>query len=270
MTLGSLRSPGQAIDSHGHTSTSRFDEDRAQVLERAWAAGLVALVDVGCDLRSSEVSAAFAATDPRIHAAVGVHPHEAKHWDEGSAAALEALATRPRVVAIGETGLDFHYDHSPRDVQRAVFRAQLRLARDLDLPVVLHVREAYPEALTILDEVGGPPARGRLRGVAHCFTGVTEEALGFVRRGFCVSFSGVVTFKSAAAIQEAARAVPLDHIMVETDCPYMAPIPHRGRRCEPAFVVETARAIARLRGEAEEAVLAATVSNTRRTFGLPG
>jgi TatD DNase family protein len=256
------------IDSHGHVSTAKFDGDRADVLARAWAAGLEALVDVGCTVESSEASVALAQTDPRIFAAVGVHPHDAKTWDATTKGRLVELTKRPRVVAIGETGLDFHYDHSPRDVQRAVFREQLRLARELDLPVVLHVREAYDEALGILDEEGATPGQGTLRGLAHCFTGTRDQALGFVRRGFGVSFSGVVTFKNATDIQEAAKAVPLELLLVETDCPYMAPVPHRGQRCEPRHVVDTAAFIAKLKGVAPAEVMAATVATTRRILGL--
>lgn len=261
------------VDSHAHVSTERFAEDRAAVLARAREAGLVGIVDVGCDLASSEAAAALAAVEPLVWAAVGIHPHDAKDWDEHTADALRALAARPRVVAIGETGLDFHYDRSPRDVQRRVFREQLRLARELDLPAVLHVREAYDEALGILDEEAArdtPQAAGTgaLRGVAHCFTGNAEQALGFVRRGFAVSFTGVVTFKSARDVQEAARVVPRELLMVETDCPYMAPVPLRGKRCEPAFVVHTARAIAALRGEPERDLARATAENAARLFGL--
>lgn len=257
------------IDAHAHVSSEKFAQDRDEVLARARAAGVEAIVDVGCSVESSRASLAFAEAHPDVWAAVGVHPHDAKDWDEATRPALEAMAASPRVVAIGETGLDFHYDLSPRDVQRRVFREHLRLATDLARPLVLHVREAYDEALTTLDEVLGPWAGDAPRGISHCFTGTAEQALGFVRRGFHVSFTGVVTFKNAASVQAAAQAVPLDALMVETDCPYMAPVPHRGRRCEPAFVVDTARAIARLRGVDDEQVFRATVENTRRVFRLP-
>jgi TatD DNase family protein len=257
------------IDAHAHVSTDKFAADRGEVLARAWAAGLEAIVDVGCTLASSEASVRLAESDPRIWAAVGVHPHDAKDWDARTRPALEALCASPRVLAVGETGLDFHYDLSPRDVQRQVFREHLRLAQDLARPLVLHVREAYDEALATLDEVLGAWPGGEPRGVSHCFTGTAEQALGFVRRGFFVSFTGVVTFKSADQVRAAALAVPLDALMVETDCPYMAPVPHRGRRCEPAFVIDTARGIAKLRGEADERVFAATAENTRRVFRIP-
>lgn len=256
------------LDSHAHISTPKYDADRDEVLTRAREAGLVGVIDVGCDLASSEASVALAAAQPDfVWAAVGLHPHEAKFWDAETADALRALSRRPRVVAIGECGLDYHYDYSPRDVQRDVFRQQLRLARELDLPVVLHVREAYGEALAILDEEGagdGPP----LRGVSHCFTGEAHEAQGFVDRGFGVSFTGVVTFKSAAAVREAATIVPPELLLVETDCPYMSPVPLRGKRCEPAFVVHTARALATLRGEDPDELFTRTAQNAARIFGL--
>ena len=253
------------IDSHAHVSSAKFEEDRGEVLARARAEGLVAIVDVGCDLESSRASLALAEREPDVWAAAGVHPHEARHWDAGSAGALRELLAHPRCVALGEIGLDFHYDFSPRESQRQAFRAQLRLALELDLPVVLHVREAYDEALATLDEHRDP----RLRGVAHCFTGTAAEAEGFVRRGFAVSFSGAVTFKSATAIQEAARIVPPELLLVETDCPYMAPVPLRGRRCEPGFVAHTARFLAALRGEPEEELRRRTAANAARVLELP-
>lgn len=255
------------VDSHAHISTPRFDQDRAQVLARARDAGLAAIVDVGCDLASSEAAAALAATEPMVWATAGVHPHEARHWDEGTAEALRALTARPRVVAVGETGLDFYYDHSPRETQRRVFRAQLALAREVDLPVVLHVRDAYDEALETLDEAARGPG-APLRGVAHCFTGDARQAEGFVARGFCVSFTGVVTFKNARGVREAAAAVPLGRLLVETDCPYMAPVPLRGKRCEPAHVVHTARALADVHGQSPDDLGRTTARNAARLFGL--
>jgi len=258
------------IDSHCHVSTARFDSDRDEVLERAREQGLIAMIDVGCDVASSEASLALARSSPLVWAAVGVHPHEAKHYDEATTPdALRAMAADERVVAIGEMGLDFHYDHSPRDVQRRVFRHQLEFARELDMPVVLHIRDAYDEGLALIDELNALPGP-QLRGVSHCFTGNAKQAQGFSERGFGVSFTGVVTFKKAQEVQEAAQAIPLSSVLVETDCPYMAPVPKRGKRCEPALVVHTARKIAELRGIPQKELMAATVSNTIRVFGLPG
>jgi TatD DNase family protein len=252
------------LDSHAHISTPKYADDRAQVLSRAREAGLTAIVDVGCDLLSSRDSVALAEADPMVWAVVGVHPHEAKHWDDQTAPALRELAAHPRVVAIGEGGLDFYYDHSPRDVQRDVFRKQVELAIELDMPIVLHVRDAYDEAHALLDELKHP----NLRGVSHCFTGDARQAAGFVERGFAVSFTGVVTFKSATQVQEAATVVPPDMLLVETDCPYMAPVPLRGKRCEPAHVVHTAEFLAQLRGEDPDELKARTAANTQRVFGF--
>jgi len=252
------------VDSHAHVSGSRFDEDRDEVLARARAAGVVGIVDVGCDLASSLVSLELARREPDVWATVGVHPHEAKHWDESSAEALRELARDPKVVAIGETGLDFHYNHSPPEVQRATFRAQLRLALELDKPVVLHLRDGYDEALEIIAAEGG----GALRGVAHCFTGEARQAAAFAERGFAVSFTGVVTFKKAEEVRAAAKIVPEHLLMVETDCPYMSPMPLRGKRCEPAFVVHTAARIAKERGADPAALAEATARNAARIFGF--
>ncbi|MCA8923720.1 MAG: TatD family hydrolase [Planctomycetes bacterium] len=250
------------VDSHGHVSTKRFDGDRDEVLARARAAGLVAMLDVGCDLPSSRASLALAERDPLVWATVGVHPHEAKEVPADFLEQLRALAAHPRVVAIGEMGLDFYYDHSPRDEQRRVFRAQLELARELDLPAVLHVRDAYGEAAEIVDEVPG------VRGVSHCFTGTAAEAELYWRRGFGVSFTGVVTFKSAEQVREAAKGVPPELLLVETDCPFMAPVPLRGKRCEPAHVVHTARMLAEVRGEDPDVLMRRTAENALRIFGI--
>lgn len=252
------------VDSHAHVSGDRFAADRAEVLARARAAGLVGIVDVGCDVPSSEAAAALAEADDLVWAAVGLHPHEARRWTPETGERLAELTRRPRVVAVGECGLDFYYDHSPREVQREVFAAQLRLGIELDMPVVLHIRDAYEEAFGILDAHRDP----RLRGVAHCFTGDAHAAEGFVRRGFCVSFTGVVTFKNAAQVREAARAVPRELLLCETDCPYMAPVPLRGKRCEPAYVVHTARALAEARGEDPAALGAQMARNAAQVFGL--
>jgi TatD DNase family protein len=250
------------VDSHAHVSTPRYDEDREQVLARAREAGLRAIVDVGCDLASSRAALDLAQADPLVWAVVGVHPHEARHWDADHAPALRELSRHPRVVALGEMGLDFHYNYSPPETQREVFRAQLDLARELSLPVVLHLREGYDEALQILSEFP------QVTGVAHCFTGDATQAAAFAARGFGVSFTGVVTFKSAHEVREAARVVPPELLLVETDCPYMAPVPLRGKRCEPSHVVHTARSLAETRGEDPQELFARTAANAARIFGL--
>lgn len=252
------------FDSHAHVTSRKFDGDRDAVIARAREAGVIALVEVGCDVEESERAVALACAHPWIWASVGVHPHDAKTWSAEAERRLRALAKDPRVRALGETGLDFHYDLSPRDRQREAFAAQLALAQELDLPAVLHVREAHDEALSTLRAHRGP----RLRGVAHCFSSGKEHALAYVELGFAISVGGLVTFKNAPEVREAAAAVPLEKLLLETDCPYMAPVPHRGKRCEPAMVAATCEAIARLRGLTPDELAEATTANAARLFGI--
>ncbi len=240
------------IDSHCHLDDSDFDADRDAVIARARAAGIETMLAIG-----SEGAVGLAEAHPDIYATLGIHPHEAAKADR---AALDRLAERlshPKVLAVGEIGLDYHYDFSPRETQREVFRAQLAIAKAAGLPVIIHTREAWPDTLALLRE------SGIARGVMHCFSEGPEEAAQALELGFFVSFAGIVTFPKAQRIQEAARRVPADRLLVETDAPYLAPVPYRGKRNEPAFVVETARKIAALRGETFEQVAAATNRNFR-------
>jgi TatD DNase family protein len=230
---------------------------------RAREAGVErALIVGGVDAEQGHLRALRVAQELGFPASAGVHPHEARlatgaTWDE-----LSGLARDGRIVAIGEIGLDFHYDHSPRDVQRAVFRRQLRLARELGLPIIVHTREADAETAALLEDEGARETGG----VLHCFTGGHELAERALALGFLISFSGIVTFPRAGVIQEVARRLPLERLLIETDAPFLAPPPHRGKRNEPAFVVEVARKLAALRGEALEAVGAASKSNFERLF----
>jgi TatD DNase family protein len=196
-----------------------------------------------------------------VFATAGVHPHDAALVKESWWPALEELCRRPRVVAVGEAGLDYHYDHSPREVQRQVFRVQARLARQLGKPLVCHVRDAHADTLEIMAEAQVP-------GVIHCFTGGPDDARAYARLGLCVSFSGIVTFKTAEAIRAAVREVPLEQLLIETDCPYLAPVPLRGRRNEPAFLVHTAEVVARAAGVSTEELAAASSANASRLFRL--
>jgi TatD DNase family protein len=201
-----------------------------------------------------------------VYAAAGVHPHDARLFDDAAAERLrKLLAGSPRVVAWGEIGLDYHYDHSPRDVQREVFRRQLRLAREVALPVIIHSREADEDTVEILAREWAGAARG---GVMHCFGGGLWMAERALELGFYISFAGNVTFKKAEPLREVARIVPPDRLLVETDCPYLAPVPHRGRRNEPAFVADTARFLAELRGTTPEELGRATSDNFSRLFGV--
>lgn len=255
------------IDSHCHLDYKGHDDEREAAIVRARAAGVVQMVNV--ESRSSlvacEKTVSIARQHEDIFAVVGFHPHDARLVDDAAIEGLRALAADPRVVAIGETGLDYHYDHSPREEQQGAFRRFLRLAHELDLPVVIHTREAEDDTLTILREEGIGPAGG----VIHCFTGTLPMAEACVELGYHVSISGIVTFKNAGDIPEVARRVPLDRLLVETDSPFLAPIPHRGRKNEPAYVVHVAARVAELREMPLSALAAATVTNTRRLFRLP-
>ena len=201
------------IDSHAHLDDLRYDTDRDTVLQRAEAAGIEAMVTIGCDLATSQAAVALAQAHPQIFATIGVHPHEAKEIKDGWYEAFQSLARQPKVVAYGEIGLDYHYDHSPREVQRERFREQIHLARELNLPLIIHTREAQDDTVTILREEGA----GDVGGVFHCFSGDAWLAKDALDLGFYLSFSGVLTFKNATMLRDIAKTVPLDRLMVETD-----------------------------------------------------
>lgn len=250
-------------DSHCHIDMPEFDRDRAEVVARARDAGVVAMLVVGgVDGEEGHRRALRVAGDLGLPASAGVHPHEAKLATEAVYDELRGLAGDGRIVAIGEVGLDFHYDHSPRDVQRAVFRRQVGLAREVGLPLIVHTREADQETAAILEQEGAALCGG----VIHCFTGGEELAQRALGLGFHLSFSGIVAFPRAEVIQRVARSAPRERLLVETDAPFLAPPPHRGRRNEPAFVVEVATKLAALRGEPLEDLGRATLENFRRLF----
>lgn len=254
------------IDSHAHLEGKRFDADRDEVIARARAAGVDVMLTVGQvgeRWESMEASLAIAEAHEFIYTSVGLHPHDARHFTPEVGARMLDLARHPKVVAWGECGLDYYYDNSPREQQRDAFREQLRLAREARLPVIIHSRDAASETLeTIGRELEGYEPGG----VFHCFSydlGVAREALAL---GFLVSFSGIVTFASATGVREAAAAMPDDSILVETDCPFLAPVPHRGKRNEPMFVLDTAAEVAQLRGTTTESIANITSDNFRRMF----
>ena len=254
------------IDSHAHLDDLRYDTDRDNVLQRAETAGIEAIVTIGCDLATSQAAVALAQAHPQIFATIGVHPHEAKEIGEGWYESLRSLARHPKVVAYGEIGLDYHYDHSPREIQRQRFREQIHLARELALPLVIHTREAQEDTVTILREEGAVDVGG----VFHCFSGDMWLAKDALDLGFYLSFSGVLTFKNATMLRDIAKTVPLDRLMVETDCPYLAPVPYRGKRNEPAYVQYVAEILAEIRGNGSfESIARATVENTKRVFRIP-
>ena len=256
------------VDSHCHVAEPEFDADREEVLARAAAHGVGLLVCVGATgpAASNAASVALAGRrDPlEVVATVGVHPHHADTADDAAFATLARLAATPGVVAIGETGLDFHYDHSPRAAQRTAFARHVALARQCGLPLVVHVREAHREAAELLAAEG----IAAVGGVIHCFTGDREDARRYLDLGLHISVAGIVTFKTADGLRDAVRHVPADRLLVETDSPYLAPVPHRGRRNEPAHVRVVAEAVAAVRGEALETVAASTTANARRVFRL--
>jgi TatD DNase family protein len=257
------------VDSHAHIDGEQFDADRDEVLARAREAGVRAILNVATgDPHGGELERGVAVAEKYegVYAAAGVHPHDARLYDGEAERRLSSiLKGGGRVVALGEIGLDFHYDHSPREVQREVFARQLRLAKESGLPVIIHSREADEETVEILRREYAEAPRG---GVMHCFGGGMRMAEAVLELGFHISFAGNVTFKKADSLREAALIVPPERLLVETDCPFMAPVPLRGRRNEPAFVVETARFVASLRGVGPEELGRTTSENFSRLFGV--
>ncbi len=290
------------VDSHCHIDGAEYDADREEVIARARDAGVGTMLNVGTgDPHSGALERAveLAESHTNIYAAVGVHPHDAKLFtDRAEQRLLDLVKQSQRVIAWGEIGLDYHYDHSPRDVQREVFRRQLRLARLLELPVIIHSREANDDTIAILREevFGGRGGRGPRRGspagglvspvhhaqdarattklnewgVLHCFGGSLEMAGSAIELGFFISFAGNLTFKKAEDLRDVARRLPLDRLLIETDCPYLTPVPFRGKRNEPARVVETARCLAELHGQEFGEIGRITSENFARLFGVRG
>ena len=257
------------IDSHAHIDGPEFDADRPEVIRRAQDAGVSAILNVGTgDPHGGAFERALelGETHQTVYTALGVHPHDARLFDDAAEEELERLIRQgSRVIAWGEIGLDFHYDNSPRQVQMDVFRRQLRLARERSLPVIVHTRAAEDETVEILNsEWGGSD----LPGIMHCFSGSLELARKAVDLGFLISFSGIVTFKNAEDLRAVAMEIPLDRLLIETDCPFLSPIPYRGKRNEPAYVVEVARCLAGLRGLTLDEIASITTRNFSRLFRL--
>ena len=259
------------IDSHAHLDFAEYGADLDATVARAREAGLVHIVVVGqwredAGMAGARDAIALADRDRSFFSATaGIHPHDAARATEADFAALEEMCAQSSVVAVGECGLDFHYDRSPRDVQREVFIRQIRLAKALQKPLVVHTREADLETADILARELGPDG-----GVIHCFTSDWTAAQRYLALGMWLSFSGVLTFRNADAIREAAQKAPLDRVMVETDCPFLAPVPHRGKRNEPAYVALTAAKLAEVRGLQPDELALATTGNARRALRLPG
>ena len=252
------------FDSHCHVDEEAFDEDRQEVLSRMKANGITRCAVIGSDMETSRRAAAFAAAHSGIVAAGGFHPHEASRFREEDLDELKEMYQHRRINAIGEIGLDFHYDHSPRDVQREVCIRQMELAWELKAPVAYHIRDAHQEMLEIMKSM-----KARLTGgIIHCFSGSAEIAKEYLKLGYDISFAGPLTFKKAPRLQEAVRLVPKERLLIETDSPYMAPEPVRGRRNEPANVRYVGLKMAELRGEKTEEVAAYTTANAMRIYGI--
>ncbi len=259
------------VDSHAHIDGPEFDSDRDAVIQRARDAGVSAILNVATeDPHSGSLERAIALAEKHsdVYAALGVHPHDARLFDdEAQIRITDLLSQSRRVIAWGEIGLDFHYDNSPRDVQLTVFRKQLRLARNARLPVIIHTREAEAETAEILKaEWDG----SGLPGVMHCFSGSGRLAQQAIELGLSISFSGIITFKKADELRAVAAGVPHDKLLIETDCPFLAPIPYRGKRNEPAYVVEVARCLAGIHGMSLESTAELTTNNFKRIFSLTG
>lgn len=251
------------IDTHAHLQADAFDADRAAMLDRAGAAGVGRVVVIGSNVDDSRAGLEMARTDSRLVCTVGVHPHDARLLDHPGLTALREMTADPNVRAIGEIGLDFHYDFSPRDRQREAFTVQLALAAELGLPVVIHVRESEEEAYAMLrDRPAGIP-----HVVMHCFLGAADWARRWLDLGCVLGVGGAVTFRKMDALREAIAMVPLDRLLLETDCPYMTPVPHRGRRNEPAYIPFVCKAVAQVKGPTPEAVAEATTVNAEAVFG---
>lgn len=251
------------FDSHAHLDHRRFEEDRAEIFEDLKNHGVGYVMDVGCDLTSSMKAIALAEKYPFVYASVGSHPDDAANFTDATAAMYRVLAKKEKVRAIGEIGLDYYYDDNPPEVQKKAFCAQMELAKELDMPVIIHDRDAHKDVLDIVKQYP------TVQGVFHCFSGSAEFAKEVVKLGWYVGFTGVITFKNARRAVEAAQAVPLDRILVETDCPYMAPEPHRGKRNDSRYIPYMVEKVAEIRNISVKEAENATTENAKRLFRIP-
>lgn len=253
----------ELFDTHAHLSDEAFDADRDELIPRLYEAGVTRMIDVACDVRTAERTLALLDKYPFIYGTVGMHPHDVKYMDNAMMDRIADIVRHEKMLAIGEIGLDYHYDLSPREDQRRWFAEQLELAKQLGLPVVLHIREAFGDCMDILRA-----HRDGLRGVMHCYSGSVETAYECLDLGLKFSFGGAVTFKNARKPCEVVRALPLDSILLETDCPYMAPVPHRGERNDPSLMHLTAEKIAELRELPVGELAEAAYRNANEAFGI--
>ncbi|HXY23569.1 MAG TPA: TatD family hydrolase [Candidatus Acidoferrum sp.] len=255
------------IDSHAHIDFPQFAEDREAMLDRARAAGVATLLAIGTGPGPEKLDSAipFAEQHDWIFATVGIHPHEAKEVTQPHLDEMARLANHPKVIAWGEIGLDYYYDHSPREAQQKVFREQMALARQAELPIIIHCRDAWTDCLNMLEQYWKPTGLG---GILHCFSSTLEDAQRGIEMGFLISFAGNSTYPKAQNLRDVAKALPLEKLLIETDSPYLAPQPFRGKRNEPAYVAEVARTLASVRNLSPDELAAATAENFRRLFRL--
>lgn len=249
------------IDCHSHIHVKDFDRDRESVIKRATSAGVLKMIEVGFDSEGIFKAVALAKKYEFIYAVIGIHPHLASEWDEEVARKIEKLVkVEEKVVGLGETGLDYYKNFQPRNLQQSVFREQLKLAKKLDMPIVIHCRDAYADLFKILDE------EKMERVLLHCFTGTAQEAEESLKRGYYIAFTGVITYPSANVLCEIAKSAPLDKILLETDCPFLSPQSHRGQRNEPSFIGETYKEVAKIKNLSENDLEAAITQNTHTFF----
>lgn len=258
----------ELIDSHCHLNFDYAPKDEGMLLKEARETGVVAFVTIGTDMKTLPLLAGFSERNADVYHTVGVHPHDSIEMQDGDLAKLEAATKHPRCRAIGEIGLDYHYDNSPRDVQRKRLQDQLELALAVKLPVVIHSRKAEDDLLAALTDYAKKLPSGAVPGVIHCFTGTRGFGQACLDLGFYVSFSGILTFKTAEDLRESAKIFPLERLVVETDSPFLAPIPFRGKKCEPYMVKQTAQKLAEVKGTTIEEVARITTANSRRLFGI--
>lgn len=252
------------VDTHAHLDSNRFSDDLPQVIEAAKAAGVHQILTIGCDLASSRASVDLAANYPEVYAAVGIHPHDAREATPDMIEELKLLAQQDKVVAIGEMGLDYYRDHCPHDIQQTAFRRQIALAKEVGLPIIVHDRDAHQDVLRILREEGAD----QVGGVLHCFSGDLAMARACIEMGFYISFPGTLTYPKNQALRDVAEALSTDHMLLETDCPYLAPQVKRGKRNEPAYVRYTAEELARIKGLSVDDIARITSLNAFRLFGI--
>lgn len=252
------------FDTHAHLDDRQFKEDQGLVIERARRAGVELIVNVGYNIASARQTVELTRKYDFIYGTVGMHPHDAKDLDGEGIRVLKQLAQDPKIVAIGEIGLDYYWNHSPHDVQQRVFRRMIDLAREVKLPIVIHDRDAHEDIFKIIKEEGA----AEVGGVFHCYSGSWPLAKEAIKMGFFISIAGPITFQNAKKTVEVVKEIPLEHLLIETDCPYLAPMPYRGKRNEPAYVVHVAEAIAQIKGLSLEETAQATLDNGKRAFGI--